>query len=208
MAERKTKEIAGENGKVSGVADSDREGKGNAGTGTAGAETGGKTGAEEARQGVPKLAVVEVPGDEKPKEKKKTDTKKKKQTKEQRKAAELKELAGNLSVLIKTGFDMAAMRLGDVWEVTEEECKKIADPLARILNRYGVLEKAAEYSDFAALVMATGSVVIPRYLIYMEMKKVDQARKVKPAVRRSNEENNPVPAAGGNVKELVPGLSM
>ena len=123
MAERKTKEIAGENGKVSGVADSDREGKGNAGTGTAGAETGGKTGAEEARQGVPKLAVVEVPGDEKPKEKKKTDTKKKKQTKEQRKAAELKELAGNLSVLIKTGFDMAAMRLGDVWEVTEEECK-------------------------------------------------------------------------------------
>ena len=213
MDKGETKITSGEVGKISGGTDSKQGGERDRSTGTANTAETGKRGTE-AKQGIPGLAVVEVPGDEKPKEKKKSDTKKKRQTKEQKKAAEVKELAGNLSVLIKTGFDITAMRLGPVWEVTDEECKKIADPLARILERYGILEKAAEYSDFASLAVAAGSVVIPRCLIYADIKKKEEggkgekAGKVKPAIKRDSKEGEFIPSSGGNIKELVPGLSL
>jgi hypothetical protein len=159
--------------------------------------------------------VVEVPTGEKPEKKKSGQKKKQPTTKAQKKAAEVKELAGNLTMLIKTGFDMTAIRLGTIWEVTETECEKIAEPLARILDRYGVLEKAAEYSDMAALVSATAGVVIPRYLVYTELKKEGKqlakpkpARENKSAAERSDGENGVIPGPVSSVKKSVPGLSL
>lgn len=161
---------------------------------------------------------VEIPGDPKEEKKKSKSSKsKKKPTKEQKKAAEVKELTENLSLLLKAGFDIVAMRLGPVWQVTDDEVEKITSPLARILDRYGCLDTVSEYSDFIALGMGVTMTVVPRVLISREVKRKGvevigpRQNDTKTETNISNtgakQQGGSVPGHAGDVKNLVPGLA-
>lgn len=158
---------------------------------------------------------IEIPEMPQEKKTKKSGTaSKKRQTKEQKKQAQIKELQENLALIIKTCFDMTALRLGPVWEVTDDEINKIAGPLGRIIERHGFSEAASQYGDYAALAVSTAMVVVPRYMIYQEIKKQGGRPENAGDTKRETTNNNPgnVRQNGlgsssiADVKKLVPGL--
>src|SRR5690606_13877320 len=105
-------------------------------TSTAG-NRGGGSGTEGKGQSSEKPAVKNLVK-EKPKPKdivpvpptpKKT-TKKKLTKKEQARLERIDELAENISVIIKTGFELVAMRTDPLWGISTDEANSIAAPLA------------------------------------------------------------------------------
>ena len=184
-------------------------------TSTPDRKDGGKDGGKE-KQGNPKLVMVgdpeAAPDEAKEKAKKKAESKKKKtqNTKQQKKEAEIKDLQDTLSLLIKSGFDMAALRLGPIWELTPEEVKNITGPLARIIDRQELTSAANEYGDYIALTLAVVMTTAPRIILHQEMKK--GGRTIEPTGKNqgrnpeNNEGNEFIPPGGGNVKKFVPGL--
>lgn len=96
-----------------------------------------------------------------------------------------------LSVLIKTVFDIAGSREGmEVWKITQKESDLIADPLTGILNKNPVIGKiTSEYGDLIALVVAVATVLLPRVMMQYSMKKTKEG--VKPYVAISEPNRKP-----------------
>jgi hypothetical protein len=77
-----------------------------------------------------------------------------------------------LSVLIKTVFDVIGTRQGfEVWSLSQQESVLIADPLSNILNKNPLIDKlTSDYGDYIALIVAIGTIIIPRLMIQMKNK--------------------------------------
>lgn len=218
MEQRKDRKTAGE---VGGLSDDPAKnggtGGGDGSTSTAG-NRGGGGGTEGKGQSSEKPAVKNLVK-EKPKPKdivpvpptpKKT-TKKKLTKKEQARLERIDELAENISVIIKTGFELVAMRTDPLWGISTDEANSIAAPLARIMDRMELTEKIDEYGDYVALAAAAGWVVVPRFLMYQDKKKGGARGGTKRPDNNTSEQsgpgNKPAPARSNNVKEFIPPIS-
>lgn len=136
-------------------------------------QPGGEQPGGQTETDIPKLVLVDVPEIEDPEiqeaPKKKTATparsKKKKDVQ-----TELKK--EQLAVLIKTVFDVMGSRPGyEVWKLSQEESILISDPLANILNKNPMVDKiASEYGDYIALIVALGTIIIPRVMMQIKIK--------------------------------------
>lgn len=201
--------ISGKNGEGSGpdISGGETGGRGRRAKGssttvrTAGTETGTETRrAETKEQGIPGLAVLEVPSPvEGPAKKKKT-----------RQSKDTKELADNLQVLIKSGFDMLALRIGEIWILSDKEANDMAQPLARIIERHNLTKQINEGSDYVALTMAVTMSILPRFLLYQQARKEvknDSKGPVHKAHKSNDGESRPPSSSSNNVKELLPGLA-
>ena len=73
--------------------------------------------------------------------------------------------------LIKTGFELIAGRVGDLWAVSDEEALSIATPLCKILAKYEQSKMVAENMDAVALIVATGTILVPRIILQRELVK-------------------------------------
>lgn len=223
MEQRKDRKTAGE---VGGLFDepsknggTGRTGGGDGSTSTAGNRGGG--GGTEGKGPPSEKPAVKNLVKEKPKPKdivpvpptpKKT-TKKKLSKKEQARLERIDELAENISVIIKTGFELVAMRTDPLWCISTDEANSIAAPLARIMDRMELTEKIDEYGDYVALAAAAGWVVVPRFLMYQDKKKKGGARgggTKRPddiTAEQGGPGNKPAPARSNNVKEFIPPIS-
>ena len=130
-------------------------------------------GGRETESNVPKLVLVDVPESEDPEildqTKKKPSTSSRRKTKKDIQTELKKE---QLAVLIKTIFDVMATRPGfEVWKLSQEESILISDPLANILNKNPMVDKiASEYGDYIALIVAIGTIIIPRVMLQVKSK--------------------------------------
>lgn len=80
----------------------------------------------------------------------------------------------NISALMMAGFGIASSRLGDHWNINSKEANSIAIPLTKILDKYNLLEKAENISDPLALIIAVGTITIPRVIMTMTLKETNQ----------------------------------
>ncbi|MNM27066.1 hypothetical protein D3C81_375460 [compost metagenome] len=97
--------------------------------------------------------------------------KKKREPRKATKKQSVQEGAQSLTVLLKTVSDISSIRLGQLWQLSEAECKAIADPLASIMDRYHLLDKMGEYGEFMALGLALSAAFVPRVFISLQIKK-------------------------------------
>jgi len=73
--------------------------------------------------------------------------------------------------LLGTSFGIMSTRMGDHWALTEQEAIQLATPTVAILERYGLLSKVAQSSDFIALGIAGAAIFTPRIMFTMEISK-------------------------------------
>lgn len=218
MGQQEENKLSGEVGKSGGQTPGSGGGKqgiGKQSTSAPRAERGPGEGAGKESQGVPGLATIEVPGEAPKKKQGKKSSSKGKTAKQKKKEESVQELADNLQVLIKTGFDMLSLRAGELWALSQEEAENIASPLARILERHDLSAQASEYGDYIALAVALGLTIAPRVIMFQQEKRGVEIGAAKSEYqgpdgktgRNNNRQNGPAPRGSNNVKELLPGLA-
>lgn len=154
---------------------------------------------EEIKMEDPRPVELEVPAlEEKPKRRRKKKEKE-----------DHSELEQNLSIIIRTIFDMLATR-DPVWKLADTEVEAVAKPGARILTRLGAEEETNKNADYLLLIIGIAGIIIPRVMV---IKTRRQVRPVEP--RSQGEAGTGGPEASrsssgsdtGNVKILLPGLA-
>lgn len=76
----------------------------------------------------------------------------------------------SISSVLIAGFQIASLRLGEHWAISEQEANSVAKPLTKILDKYSLLSKAESVSDPVALIIATGALIVPRVIITTQSK--------------------------------------
>lgn len=162
------------------------------GTGKRGRGRPRKSEQREAETEFPRLVVVNEPGDDdddgpQPQPKKSSSSRKRKNVN-----AELSK--EQITVLIKTTFDIVASRPGlELWKLEQKECELIAEPLAQLLNRNPFISGAAsKYGDYIALIVAIATVIVPRAFIQWAAKEKKE-KKVTPYVAITKVDGKPGP---------------
>ena len=124
-----------------------------------------------------------------------------------RKAKENPKDTATIETMVKAVYGIAANRLGPVWNITDEEAKSIAVPLASILARYEKLIMVSQYSDVAMLLMAVGGVTIPRLVVTVQARKEEKRANERPAKQSDRPDNVETPGnVSGSIKERIPSL--
>lgn len=106
-----------------------------------------------------------------------------------------------LAVLIKTTFDIVGSRPSqEVWKLSQKEAELIADPLSGLLQKNPWMDRmTSEYGDWIALIVAIGTVIIPRLLIQLASRPKKEKGEIKPyvAIKKADEKqgSNNQPAA-------------
>jgi len=149
----------------------------------------------------PKTVELEVPA---PEEK----TKRGRSKKSGKKKEEHLELEQNIAVMVKTVFDMLAVR-DPIWTISDTEVTAVTKPGARILARLGAEEETNKNADYFLLIVGIAGIVLPRIMLI----------RARGQVRQQNEqpERTSTPGSGksvetstrnvaGNVKQLLPAL--
>lgn len=103
-------------------------------------------------------------------------------------------VAGQMAFFIQGIFGLVASRSGEHWYISDMEAQNVAEPAARILDRMEISETVAAYSDYAALALATGAIIIPRVI---------HGNQIKAA--RQPQQPQPVKGGTGNVVRIVNG---
>jgi hypothetical protein len=155
------------------------------------------------------LVLVEEPGreeeEEGPQPQKKTSNRKRKDIN-----AEIKK--DQISVLIKTTFDIIAARPGfEIWKLSAQESALIAEPLAQVMNKNPFISGAAsKYGDMIALVVALATVIIPRLFVQLAAQKEKSKKEVTPYVpiKQINGKPGPKEPAAGRNESGAPGNSI
>jgi hypothetical protein len=108
--------------------------------------------------------LVEDPGKEEAEEEASPPASPKNPTKRKRKDIQYEIKKEQLSVLIKTTFDILGSREGmEMWKLSQKEAELIADPLSALMAKNPFVDKlTSEYGDWIALVIALGTVILPR----------------------------------------------
>jgi hypothetical protein len=113
--------------------------------------------------GEPKVVSIEVPG---------AEDQSKKKAGRPKKAAPQKVDSTQIQLLLVTISGLIASRPGmEIWNLTPEESKQIAEPLSNILSKNEALANAVgEHADSFALVTACFMVFLPKVILYMASK--------------------------------------
>jgi hypothetical protein len=137
----------------------------------------------------PDIVEIEIPPIEKnetveqPKQKRKYEKRNKgeKTKKDSKKNDVSSESIENISSLMQAGFQIASLRFGEHWVISNDEAISVAKPLAKILDKYSLLSKAESVSDPVALIVATGAIVLPRVMVSAQNKQT----KVEKVIRKN-----------------------
>ncbi|EIT6323209.1 hypothetical protein L2Q67_004714, partial [Salmonella enterica] len=105
--------------------------------------------------------------------KRRSTTKKKTPTRVNKKEVQQKEVAEQLTFLIKTTFDIASLRMGQMWALSQEEASKLATPISNIMARHNLTEKMGEYGDYISLAVTGAMVFVPRFMMWQQMKQME-----------------------------------
>jgi hypothetical protein len=102
-----------------------------------------------------------------------------------------------LSILIKTTFDIIGTRPGlEMWKLSQKEAELIAEPMSGLMNKNPFFDRiTSEYGEWIALIVALGTVIIPRAFIMIAANPKKEKEKIKPYV----------PIAENNRKQAGPG---
>jgi hypothetical protein len=89
-----------------------------------------------------------------------------------------------LSILIKTTFDIIGTRPGlEMWKLSQKEAELIAEPMSGLMNKNPFFDRiTSEYGEWIALIVALGTVIIPRAFIMVATKPKKEKEKIKPYV--------------------------
>lgn len=117
----------------------------------------------------PEVVAVNIPGEEKDTEEKTVNEKQKRKT-SSRKNKKVDSEPVKQALLV--GFSLLSMRAGEHWSLQESEADQLAQPLANIADKYGLLGVGEKYGDFIALGIAGVSVLLPRILMQKEITKL------------------------------------
>ncbi len=152
----------------------------------------------------PKAVELEVPAlEEKPKRGRP------KKTEKAEKKEEHLELEQNIAVMIKTVFDMMAVR-DPIWKLADTEVEAVAKPGARILARLGAEEDANKNADYLLLIVGIAGIILPRVMVIRA--RGGQVKQSNEQPERTVNSGGGKPAAAGsrnvasNVKQLLPAL--
>jgi hypothetical protein len=88
-----------------------------------------------------------------------------------KKEAVSKATAQDISNIILLVSGVIASVTSPVWVVSPKEAQDISAPLTNILERYNLLEKVTNCSDWTGLTIALGMTFIPKIIAQMNMKK-------------------------------------
>lgn len=129
---------------------------------------------------------------------------KKEPTKRKRKDVQFELKKEQMAVLIKSTFDIIGSRPGlEIWKLTQKEADTIADPLCGLMSKNPLIDRiTSEYGEWIALIVALGTVIVPRLFVYMATKP-KKKETVKPyvTIEKSNQEprgNAPQPINSGD----------
>jgi hypothetical protein len=95
-----------------------------------------------------------------------------------------------LAILIKTSFDIVGSREGmEVWKLSQKEAELIADPLSGLMAKNPFVDKlTSEYGDWIALIVALGTVILPRaFMMWAAKPKKKESVKPYVATKQINE---------------------
>jgi hypothetical protein len=154
---------------------------------------------------LPRLVLVEDPNedDEQPADPKSPAAPKKSSSKK-RKDVQYEFKKEQLAVLIKSTFDIIGSREGlEIWKLSQKESETIADPLCGLMAKNPFLDRiTSEYGDWIALVVALGTIIVPRAFV-MWAAKPKKKEVVKPyvTIEKPNEKprgNAPQPVDRGD----------
>ena len=131
---------------------------------------------------IPRLVLVEDPTDENT-EIPESAPAPKNPSKRKRKEIQFEFKKEQLSILIKTTFDIIGSREGlEMWKLSQKEAELIADPLSGLLAKNPMIDRiTSEYGEWIALIVALGTVILPRAFV-MWAAKPDKKEKIKPYV--------------------------
>lgn len=164
--------------------------------GRRGAGSGGSGGNGQAEEkGLPKLAVLDVPGKEaemseeekKLEEKRKKDRERKARSRASAKSSPRssgKSKAPSMEILqlkpiLMTVSQMVATREGfEIWALSETEINTLCEPIENMLAKTAALEKVGENSDAIALAIACFTIFVPKFLMWNATRKQKKAQVV------------------------------
>lgn len=123
---------------------------------------------------IPDIATIDAAPVEK-KEPKKTPQKKRKSKKEK----ETEEFQAEVKILL-SGLNEIARLLpnGDILALHDQEIDFISPPIANILKRQGLDEKASKYSDYTVLMIGLAFIAVPRIQLIRERQGKKSAGKI------------------------------
>ena len=78
---------------------------------------------------------------------------------------DLTEIKNTGTALLQGAFSILSIRLGEHWNITEQESKSIVNPCINILDKYDIFNKVAKNVDVLSLIVAVGTVIIPRIIL-------------------------------------------
>lgn len=91
---------------------------------------------------------------------------------------------------IKSIFSILSNFTNPMWELSDEECEKLAEPLDSILSRYELFEKISKYGDVTALMLTSFAIFTPRILLTMEINKQKKKEVVLVESKKTTSESN------------------
>lgn len=130
-------------------------------------------------------------------------------TKRKRKDIQYELKKEQLSILIKTVFDIAGSREGlEVWKLSQKEADLIAEPLSALLNKNPIIDKiTSEYGDYIALFVALATVLLPRLLLVWTSKKKTE-KGVKPYLTVNESSRKPADNSSRNNESPKNGIGV
>lgn len=158
-------------------------------------------GGSETETNLPRLVLVNEPGaDEDP------DQPEQKSKPRKRKNVNAELSKQQISVLIKTTFDIVGSRPGlELWKVSQQEADLLADPIAQIINKNPIVSGvASKYADYIGLIAAVCTVIIPRLFIQWAAKPKKNEVKNYVTTRQIDGKSKPIEPAGNGDKNGTP----
>jgi len=126
-------------------------------------------------------------------------TKVKKETKQDEKIKKVQDenFKENIKMFLSIGFTFVASRVGDHWNISEQEAEQIATPLNNIISKLSYVEQIAQNMDYVNLASSLVATITPRAIKTMQMKKeakkngiINPTGKQPKNMERSNKRND------------------
>jgi hypothetical protein len=134
---------------------------------------GAASGGASSKTDVPRLVLVEDPAeDQEQPDDPKSPAAPKKTTSKKRKDIQYEFKKEQLAVLIKSTFEIIGSREGlEIWKLSQKEAETIADPLCGLMAKNPLVDRiTSEYGEWIALIVALGTIIVPRVFVYMATK--------------------------------------
>ena len=140
-------------------------------TGDGNDKAGGLEGIEVKGKGIPGLAALKIP-DNSGKKPPKAEDKAKTAKPAPGKKLDREQATVMLQTLLTVVFDICANRMGEHWRLKPAEARNLAEPIAAILERHDLLKITGEYGEYIALIVAIGSIVVPKFMMHSQVRKL------------------------------------